>query len=165
MDTTVRRRPTRPEDFPERGAFALAAIPQRAVARLIDLVLVAIPWMFATLPYLELDGDELRFDGVPMWFPAGQVALAVLYETVAVAMWGRTLGKLALGLQIVRYVDGERPDWSRSLQRTLLPNLAGAIPVAFAPALEAVVYLSALGNTLGRGWHDRASGTLVLRSR
>lgn len=128
-------------------------------------MVISIPAMLATIPYVQLDGDELVFEDVPLWFPAAQVVLAILYDTLGVAIWGRTLGKLVLGLRVVRFVDGERPDLARSLQRTLLPNLAGAIPVPFAPAFEAAVYLSSMGDQLGRGWHDRSAGTLVVRTR
>jgi uncharacterized RDD family membrane protein YckC len=160
-----RPRPTDPEDFPATGPFSLASIPQRALGRVMDLVVVALPFALATLPFLEIEGDEVRVEGLPWWFAVAQVAAAIAYDTVAVALWGRTLGKVATGTRVVRYVDGERPPWSRALQRTLLPNAAGAVPIPLAPALEAAVYLSAVSHPLRRGWHDRSAGTLVVRTR
>lgn len=165
MTAPERRRPREPEDFPATGPFSLASIGQRALGRVVDVVVVAVPFAVAMLPYLEVTGEEVRLEGVPWWFPFAQVALAIAYDTVCVALWGRTLGKVVTGTRVVRFVDGERPPWSRALQRTLLPNAAGAVPIPLAPAFEAGVYLSSISDPLRRGWHDRSAGTLVVRTR
>lgn len=77
------------------------------------------------------------------------LALFAAYTTVWVAVAGRTPGHAATGLRVAR-LDGGRPGVDAAVIRTVL--LCLVIPPA--------VY-----NVDGRGWHDRAAGTIVLRTR
>jgi len=52
------------------------------------------------------------------WISAALLLLSVAYETVMVAEFGATLGKLALGLKVLRF--GERLKYPRSLARAAL---------------------------------------------
>jgi hypothetical protein len=110
-------------------------------------------------------GGEVRIEDVPWWLLGVQVGVAVIYETVLIAWWGTTVGKWALGMRVVRYADGKRPDVTRASQRSLLPNMFAAVPIAFVSLLQWVVYGSSATHPLRRGWHDRYAGTLVVRSR
>ena len=157
--------PTNPEDFPASGPNSLPPISHRMAARLIDLVIVTLPVAIATLTFIEIEDGVVRLDEVPWWMLAVQVGVAVAYETLALMWFGTTLGKWALGLKVVRYSDGGRPDPTRSAQRTLLPNVFAAVPVAFIAALQWAVYATAAFHPLRRGFHDRYAGTLVVRSR
>lgn len=86
----------------------------------------------------------------------------VLYSTVSLALWGRTLGKAALGLEVVRS-DGERLRWWAALLRSSAGYLASAFLL--------LGYLHALRDERGRCWHDvlfdsevrRQPGVLSLR--
>lgn len=159
------RRPTEPGDFPRSGPYALGAIWQRALARLFDVFLVAIPVAVALLATTEVRDGQLVVEDVPRWVVPVQVGLQVVYETIAVALWGRTLGKLLLGLRVTRFVDGKGPSWGQSAQRIVLPSVAWAIPIDGAALLAAGVYLTSVFDPLRRGWHDRYAGTIVLRTR
>ena len=77
------------------------------------------------------------------------LALFAAYTTVCVAVAGRTPGHAAAGLRVAR-LDGGRPGVDAAVIRTVL--LCLVIPPA--------VY-----NVDGRGLHDRATGTIVLRTR
>jgi uncharacterized RDD family membrane protein YckC len=157
--------PTAPEDFPATGPNSLPPISHRMAARLIDLVVVTLPVAIITLTYLEVEDGVVRLDEVPWWMLGVQVGLAVVYETVALVFFGTTLGKWALGMKVVRYADGTRPDAARAAQRTLLPNVFAAVPVALIAALQWAVYATSAFHPLRRGFHDRYAGTLVVRSR
>lgn len=159
------RRPTRPEDFPRSGPYALGQIWQRALARLFDVGLVALPLAVVVLATAEVQDGQLVVEDVPGWIVPAQVGVQVVYETIAVALWGRTLGKLLLGLRVTRFADGKRPSWAQSAQRILLPSVAWAVPVEGSGAIAAGVYLTSAFEPLRRGWHDRYAGTIVLRTR
>lgn len=155
------------EDFPESGINALATFPQRAWARVLDTFLVmALVSVFLPLVPVQLDDPEEASLAL-IWFLGLWVVLAGAYDTIAVARWGVTVGKLALGTRVARFVDGERPTWEQAGMRILLP-LAGAtaLGVVGLPIVGAgTVYMSSLSNPFGRGWHDRAGGTIVIRTR
>lgn len=160
-----RRVPSEPGDFPETGPYSLPPLTHRLAARLIDLVIVTLPVVAIAIGFVEVDGGEVRIEDVPWWLLGVQVGVAVVYETVLIAWWGTTVGKWALGMRVVRYADGKRPDVTRASQRSLLPNMFAAVPIAFVSLLQWVVYGSSATHPLRRGWHDRYAGTLVVRSR
>lgn len=160
-----RRAPLGPADFPDTGRHALGAVGQRAVARVLDSLLLALPVAVLTVPYLSIDDGQVVLDDLPAWLLVVQVVLAVVYEGAAVALWGRTLGKLVLGLRVARYTDGAKPTPWQAVQRIVLPQVAAAIPVSFSGALVAGVYCTALLDPLRRGVHDHAAGTIVVRTR
>ena len=114
------------------------------------------------------------------------------YEVAATARRGQTFGKKLMGLRVVAWDEdmaapvggAEGLDTRCSVERWAVPHgggmLAGVVagvvsaPLIGAYALlvgadtwmvvSAVVYLSALGDAHGRGWHDKAAGTVVVRS-
>ena len=159
------RRPTSPEDFPATGPYSIPSILQRAAARVLDALLIGLPIALALLGEVRIEGDEVVLDEIPAWVVPAQIGLQIVYETVAVALWGRTLGKLLLGLRVSRFVDGKRPTWTQSAQRIVLPSVPGALPFEGAGFLEVGVYLTSVLDPLRRGWHDRYAGTVVLRTR
>lgn len=80
----------------------------------------------------------------------GQLVLGgfLLQELVLVAAAGSTIGMRLLGIRVVR-VDGRRPTLLMAVLRTALLSL-------LVPAL--------IWDADGRGMHDRASGTVVVRA-
>ncbi len=157
--------PASPEQFPASGPNSLPTIQQRAIARMVDLFIVLTPVLVVTLSFIEIDDGTVNVDAIPWWVLLVQFGVAVVYETVLLAVWGTTVGKWAMGLKVVRYADGKRPDLGRSAQRTALPNVFVVIALPFVAVMQWVVYGSSLRHPLRRGWHDRYAGTLVVRSR
>ena len=83
--------------------------------------------------------------------------LSILYFIVMEATQGATLGKMALGLRVVK-VDGSPISWRESIIRNLLRIVDGL----FAYLVGAIlIWNSPLRQRLG----DRAAGTVVVRSR
>ena len=139
----------------------------RAIAYLIDAFLVAaaafalftiagaeapappsvVDWTAIT-DYLATDfGFRLQL--------ASQVGL-VVYGALGEALWGRTLGKYVLGLEVARAADGAGCDWRGAIIR----NLLKPIDLMFAGMPGAlVVMVTRRRQRLG----DLAGSTLVVR--
>jgi uncharacterized RDD family membrane protein YckC len=80
------------------------------------------------------------------------------YETLMLANGGQTLGKLLLGLRVVR-ADLAPPTTRDALVRSLVIDLLWIVPFGW------LIVALLLGRDRRRqGWHDRAAGTLVVRS-
>lgn len=151
-------------ETPERVALSLemAGIGARAFAYLLDLLLVFLLWVVALVVY-SISGDLLR--EVQALSVAGQL-LAVAAVLLSGWGWdvawevlggGRTPGKRALGLRVVR-LDGAPVGPVESLVRNLLRALE--VPFGYAPGVLAV----ALGPRRQR-IGDVVAGTLVVRER
>lgn len=97
------------------------------------------------------------------------------YDTCAVALWGKTLGKFVFRMRVAALGLGTRPTWSAAAIRAVVPML-GALSIGLAQAAGdisrrvavlvafgwyLVVYLPLFGVDR-RGLHDRAAGTVVL---
>lgn len=174
--TTPAKIPTL-DDFPETGVNALAMFSQRAWARVIDEILVNIPYFLVLLFLLALtvdangqatDATQEAARNIPLWLIAGSFTLSVAYETIAVGWRGQTIGKWILGIRVARFATGERPGWDQALMRCLLPT-CGAIVAFWTLGISALgafaILASAYFNTMRRGWHDEAGGTVVVRTR
>ena len=114
------------------------------------------------------------------------------YEIVSTARRGQTFGKSCLGIGVVLWDDQttapacglECPDARRSIERWTVPHGSGLIAGVVAGAIAArgidyygvfvgagawlvvstVFYLSSLLDKNGRGWHDKAAGTIVVEA-
>ncbi len=151
-------------ETPERVALhlELAGLGARAFAYLLDVLLVFLLWVVGLVLY-SISGDLLREVQALSW--AGQLGAVaavllsgwgwdVAWEVVA---GGRTPGKRALGIRVVR-TDGAPVGLVESLARNLLR--AVEVPLGYAPGVLAVA-LGARRQRLG----DLVAGTLVVRER
>jgi uncharacterized RDD family membrane protein YckC len=159
-----RPRPSEATDFPPSGPNSLASIGERGVARAIDVLLELIPLAILVASYVRVDGDEVKIDDVPFWLSFVTIGVAVVYETIFIAWRGQTLGKMLLGVRVARLIGGTKPDPSQAGLRALVPGSAWAVPI-LGFGLYLFVFLSAIGNPLRRGIHDRAAGSVVVRTR
>jgi uncharacterized RDD family membrane protein YckC len=96
-------------------------VGRRAVAIIIDMiVLCIIGWVLA----LGMGGSSstgFNLSGAPalIWF-----LIALAYYVVMEVQMGGTLGKLALGLKVVKE-GGEKVDWQASIIRNILRIVDG----------------------------------------
>jgi uncharacterized RDD family membrane protein YckC len=151
-------------ETPERVAVALdlAGLGARAFAWLIDALLIFLAWMMGFFVY-SVWGDMWK-----QWQALSVAGQLLVVVAVLLTGWGwdvawellgdgRTPGKRAMGLRVVR-IDGARVGLAESLGRNLLR--AVELPLAYAPAILAV----ALGRRRQR-LGDLVAGTLVVRER
>jgi uncharacterized RDD family membrane protein YckC len=152
------------EDFPASGPNSLAAPGPRFGARGLDLFLVAIPAAVIAALTLDTPGDQVQWD-IPPWTGWVVLGLGLVYEAIAVAVWGRTVGKWIFGLRVARYTDGKRPRPDQALLRALVPWAAFALPMPLGLAGMLALWSTGAGGSLHRGVPDQAGGTIVVATR
>ncbi len=163
--------PTGPDSFPARGVNSLATVGQRGLARLLDVAVLGVPYLFVAFSILLITTDAASDPEAPLspqtsaWLWGGGIALAIVYETICVTFWGRTLGKLVLGVRVVRLVNGRCPLWWEAAIRIALPGAVAVIPSPLAKAAALTLFVVAGFDPLRRNVCDRAAGTVVVRSR
>ena len=84
------------------------------------------------------------------------IALGLAYEGYFVSTKGGTIGKLALGLQII-HVDGSRLTFTQAIGRYFARILSGIILY--------IGYMMAGWDEEKRALHDRLAGTRVIHTR
>jgi uncharacterized RDD family membrane protein YckC len=143
-------------------SLPLASIGQRAIARILDTVLMAVPSALLLVPYLDTSTEPVSID-VPFWVTIAVVAVFAVYEVVCVALWSQTLGKRLFRVRVVRIDDGQRTGWSKAAIRALVPLAASAVPYV-GPFLWIGTYLVAVVDARRQGLHDKAAGTIVIHA-
>ncbi len=163
--------------IPGMGTVKTATLGARALARIIDSVILTIViyalWIIivgGASAGLKTNADgTLSDEGTGGFFAAilGAMAITVVisigYELVLTAIKGQTVGKMIMGIKVVRSADGQVPGFGPAFMRWLLPTIG--VFVCYIGAL--LVYLSPLFDSSGRvqGWHDKAANTLVIGLR
>lgn len=164
MEDSEARTPPQVTDFPETGVNSLASFGQRFGGWLIDVMITIVPATLAAMPFVDVD-QVVETGESPAWVLALGIGVWILYQVALVASWGKTVGCLAVGVRIARYVDGKTPAVDQAALRALVPAVFPVIPIPILNGGWVVVYLSALYNPLRRGIHDLAGGTVVIRTR
>lgn len=142
--------PDEPQEFVPQEP--LGSVLARLAARLFDAALM----LLAVLAGIPLpDGGRIAL----------LVAVPILYETIMVATTGRTVGKMILGLHVVRRRDGGRPQWLPALARGSPAGILAAGPNV-AAILMVLCLLPMIGDLrLQRSLQDRIARTVVVQRR
>ncbi|MBX6386908.1 MAG: RDD family protein, partial [Microbispora sp.] len=175
-----------PGQIPPGAPAPLAEWWQRLVARLIDGVIVGIPFLIlnglivaivVTPPHIDLENGTVT-EGSGVLLAALLVAVLsglvmVGYEFLMLRMRGQTVGKLALGIKVVPVggtLDGGLPVDVAGKRAGVMwgPQL-----VRWVPVVEYVVGIFSLLNVLWHLWdkplrqalHDKAAKTVVVKVR
>ena len=138
-------------EIPGKGTRTLASVGQRALARIIASASGGSDAGF---------GLAMIVTGVGILF----IAIAgLVYETLMLARFGATLGKMAMKIKVVSLETGEAPRLVNAALRFALPGLIGIIPIVGGLAALAC-WLSPLFDSTGRqqGWHDKVAKTVVI---
>jgi uncharacterized RDD family membrane protein YckC len=114
----------------EYPAPAPAGRVARMIAVFLDALLLLLPWT-AGLFFLgeTLDRPEVSILYVH-WVQLGTLAV-VIGQTVLLSLRGQTLGKMAVGVRVVRASDGSNPGfWRAVVLRSVVPALVlwGCLP-------------------------------------
>ncbi|MGI8664679.1 MAG: RDD family protein [Jatrophihabitans sp.] len=158
------------------GTVKVATVGQRFLARLIDGFLYLVVFAIAgglgiasiassTHRTCDTTGycyDQTSGSAIAWFFVAiGAVLLAgFLYEWLFIAYRGQTLGKMAMGVRVVRDDTGRAPGLGKSFIRQLIPAACSVI----CSLAALLMYISVFFDNTGRNqtWYDKAAGDQVI---
>lgn len=144
----------------------------RLGARIIDSVLLMVPVMLL-MNALGMDtGFDVTFEEGPdgqvgdLDFPVASFALlfavAAVYEIAMVGRFGRTLGKMALGLSVTARADAGAPGYGVATLR-YAATLLYAVPLV-GIVLVIVTIVRIFSHPLRQTIHDNIASTVVAKS-
>ncbi|MCP9979494.1 RDD family protein [Actinomadura madurae] len=114
-------------------AGELASRWARLGAGLVDLIIVGIVTVLISIPFVNWDrvfdpepGDSM-YNGAQVGTNAVSVVLAFLYYWLMHAKWGQTLGKMLLGIRVVRDDDGLAITTGQAVGRSAFYSVLGGI--------------------------------------
>lgn len=131
-----------------------AGVGLRAVAVIIDSVILFFLAYLTALFTGSTTKTGFELQGGPFFL---LLLISFGYYIVMEAVWAGTLGKLLIGLRVVKE-DGSKIDWSKSLIRNVLRLVDGLFFYLVAAIL---VWQSQKRQRLG----DRIAGTVVIKQR
>ncbi len=149
---------TEPHGVQGDNVDELASFMQRAMARSVDLMVVAIISLALFAQQLAIRGDD---ESVPRWTQVAVFLLWLAYEAGTTSFLGQTMGKLATGIRVADRRTGRRPNLARSVIRTaVVPAL-----LPFAAVFGLLGYATAfVDQRERRGLPDRLAGTVVVKA-
>ncbi|WP_419907717.1 RDD family protein [Candidatus Poriferisodalis sp.] len=158
--------------------LTLASAARRIVARIVDGLLVLY---LAAVVTLAPSGSLS-----PHLYWLAWVALTLLYDFVSVAVCGKQLGKLIVGIRVIDSTTGCKPNvlnsFIRSMSLMLMLVLAQAVflfaaaaklaklPMVVAASVPpAAILVATLATIFGsqsrQGLHDKSAETLVVKDK
>lgn len=154
--------------YPPPPAADAAGVPaawgRRAVAYLIDILIVAAPLgvLGAMFGWAEVirDGDSVRYEAKPILLILSSL-VTLLYSTVMDgSARGQTVGKMAMRLQVRDATTGGPIGPGRAFGRRLVYLLL--FQALLVPGL--INALSPLWDRRHQGWHDKAVNSVVVNA-
>ena len=140
----------------ESENITLASIQKRALAYLIDEVLVSLLFIFIYLDSIpQGTSTEETIDFINS-LVAYVMVLKIVYQTFFVWMYGATLGRIAMKIKVISMSDIENPSFLFALSRA-----------SFRIISESLFYLGfvcAMLNPKRETWHDKVGNTLVVNA-
>jgi uncharacterized RDD family membrane protein YckC len=141
------------------GERVRGGIFRRIGAELVDgLLFLPIPALFLVVNGIHV---HERYWGLPGSYRVVSVVVSTIYNIVAVAVWGTTVGKRVTKVEVVDRDTGARPSWRSATIRAAVP-VTTSIPYV-GPVLGIVILLPAVWRPDQRAWHDQLAGTVVVR--
>lgn len=155
---------------PYGGADPLAGMPplapsgKRVLARIIDMIIVAVVvWLLSLLfgvTSINTDPDDLEA-GKSFGQSLIAAILYMAYDTILISKTGQTLGKRLLGLRVANLNDGSTP----SVQTALIRSAVLWLPFAFCCACIWTAIAggwSFFDKPYKQGLHDKPAKTVVV---
>ena len=140
----------------ERENITLAPLKKRALAYLIDEILVSLLFIFIYVDQIPDNATTEETITIINSLVFYVMVLKVVYQTFFVWMYGATLGRIAMKIKVISLGDLENPSLLFSLSRA-----------SFRIISESIFYLGFLWAVLNpkrETWHDKVSKTLVVNA-
>ncbi|ASU82503.1 RDD family protein [Nocardiopsis gilva YIM 90087] len=155
---------------------APAGFGVRLGARIIDyLALSVFAFVFFILVTLvfsavnpagfEADLSQDYYDVWGLLWVFGWGLLLFFYDWLFHIAWGRTLGQLTLSLKVVRAADGGRLSQGQAVGRAAIFGLPHSVLCVGHVWVLVDCAFAGSDSHLGQSLHDRAAGTMVIRTR
>ncbi|MEU8886892.1 RDD family protein [Streptomyces sp. NPDC048442] len=159
-------------DDPLAGMPPLAPLGKRFLARLVDLLIVAIPLAIIGIPFGTYDritkttddfGDTITevSSGKSVVFQLLSIVVYLAYDTYMTKKNGATVGKRLLGLRVAMLNDGTVPQTNAALMRAAVLLLPALICCPCLWWLITLVVI-AVDKPYKQGLHDKAAKTVVV---
>jgi len=139
-----------------RHGLELASIPKRAVAFILDEFILTVLFMIVLWDTFSQAKTFEEFLFVTNAYAFEYLGMKALYQTVFVALYGATLGKMAVRIRVAAVDTGGNPRWGASFNRALFRLLS-----------EIILYLGfiwAMFDPHRQAWHDRTARTVVVNA-
>ncbi len=140
----------------KRENIALASFNKRALAFMIDDIIISLLFTIIFWDKFKAITDPqtlvLFINSLFIYI----ITVKTLYQTIFVALYGATLGKMALKIRVMSREHFDQPDWIESFKRAFVRALSeiffyiGFIWANFTPLRET--------------WHDKFAKTLVVNA-
>jgi len=134
---------------------------------LIDLVVLGLLLVPLVLRDFDFDRAGLGGESVSASRLLAGGLVAAAYEILLVAFRSATLGKMAVGIEVVRKVDGQAPVGLPTAVMRWLPFAVGYLPMTILSNLSTLVLLASLVlvfvDDFRRSVYDFAGQTYVVR--
>lgn len=140
----------------ERNGLELASIPKRALAYLLDEFILSTLFMIVLWDTISQAKTMQDFLLVTNAYAFEFMGMKAVYQTLFVALYGATLGKMALRIRVAVPETGGNPGWGAALNRSLFRLLS-----------EIILYLGfiwAMFDPNRQAWHDRTARTVVVNA-
>ena len=140
----------------ERENITLAPLKKRALAYLIDEILVSLLFIFIYIDQIPENATTEETITIINSLVFYVMVLKVVYQTFFVWYYGATVGRIAMKIKVISLGDLENPSLLFSLSRA-----------SFRIISESIFYLGFLWAVLNpkrETWHDKVSNTLVVNA-
>jgi uncharacterized RDD family membrane protein YckC len=150
--------------LPELGR-TLADPGARIVARILDALLLGVVTGIP-IAFVLASRDDVDFDSLQRWSILTVLVTAV-YDITLIAVRGATVGKLALGIEVVRQDGTSPPGWPTAFLRHLV-ELIAILPSVFGLVnfmLTVISFIFLFTDERRRTINDRVASTYVVKAR
>ncbi|HHD83925.1 MAG TPA: RDD family protein [Campylobacteraceae bacterium] len=137
-----------------REELHLASINKRAIAMFIDEILVSLLFFFMISDKLSTLGTPEAVVAYTQSLMLYVLIVKILYQALFVALYGATLGKMAMKIKVVDHDYFDIPSWRASIIRSVM-RVVSEILFYFG-------FIVAFFSPLRRTWHDKFAKTLVV---
>ena len=135
----------------------IAPLWRRGLALAVDSFLVYLVWPF--------DAGWASHGRLTLtWRLPALLVVYLAYYTVAFATSGRTVGAVVSKVRVVDAATAGRLPWRRAFYRALIVVFASETPFPLWPILLLAVGWPCFKDPYRQGVHDRAVGSVVIRS-
>jgi len=139
-----------------RENITLAATPKRAIAFLIDELLLSFLLIFALWDSFVKAGSTEAIIALTNSFVLEYMMMKIIYQAFFVMQYGATLGKIAMKIRVIEIKTLTNPNVLVALNRAI-----------FRVISEMFFYLGFLWGILNpskQAWHDLTAKTLVVNA-